>query len=128
MCVHMYVCIRGYIAVRFIITLVYVSVNTLCYSSFAIATTYTVRTYVAASYQHRTTIRHSFFTKYILYCSCNYITIHNYLIESYHIFTYIRMTYATIFWKTNHSNTNTEIHFCLYLNVTLMHYPETSNI
>ena len=57
--------IRDYTAVRFIITLVYVSVIML--RSFAVAAMY-----VATLYQHHTTI--VFFYK-IPYCSRNYIAI-----------------------------------------------------
>ena len=31
---------------------------------------------------------------------------------------------VTVFWKTEHNVTNTEIHFCPYMKVTLMHYPK----
>ena len=40
--------------------------------------------------------------------------------------------YVTAFWKIDLIVTNTEIHFCpyvyMYMEVTLMHYPETPRI
>ena len=39
-----------------------------------------------------------------------------------------RILYVTVFWKTNLLVTNTEIHFCLCMEVTLMHYPERPSI
>ena len=35
---------------------------------------------------------------------------------------------VTVFWKTNLVVTNTEIHFCLYTKVTLMHHLEIPSI
>ena len=37
----------------------------------------------------------------------------------------LKDTCVTVFWKTDLMVTNTKIHFSLYRNVTLMHYPET---
>jgi len=39
--------------------------------------------------------------------------------------SYYQVIFATVFWKTDHLRTRTEIHLCLYMIAKLVHYSET---